>query len=1270
MEVLAETDLSKIIPNQVLDKIKIDKTSIIIVCPDTNISVKDVPIILTNCGIILSNNKGLISTGFGINFAGKNIKGQDIYNAIKDGMTDSDRKLSIEKEIPTKIAEKPPSYFFYEACAYSKGLSSVMKKASVSKAFQYYFMEIAKLYKFIKNNNATINIECLLLFKNTNGSFIKLIENPAIFASIKKEIFFDNFCMGLVPEKTIIPIVQKKSDQNEPIISNFPKILTRLKIETQQKITEKDTVQNDMPDIGVISKMVKKFGEDNSTSDDDKLPIGISTEELRNILKKSKITDPDIVANVKVALDTYVKEKGEKLTKEESQITVLKAINYTIHGKEELDEEYILNPVKLFNKLKEIRTHQTPLEFPKNINTIIKPEDIISLKHTTGVWRHKMEFEKTIHENAKKLFQTLEHMPDMKIQVKSITHDIIDDDINRYILYKIKLQNTKGGRKEPYVVELKLPTTVNDRYFKINGSPYIMGTQQMLKPVTKTDMNEVRVITNYSVVRLGLKNLKFNPADINRVIEYIKIRYPQLITQVSNTECVFKDGSTIFFTTNNVYTDPKNGITIMKDPDTGNLTDGDDIIKNKGRNEYSYDIVLSKIQKVNPEDKLTKTAKTIPFIYIYLGGFQVPLIIYMWQIKGLLTTLNDFDIEYEISKNPDKGYYALEKKDGTFLVMNPKDTRQRLIVNGLFAARFKEKIKNFEDNEEIQPWIDQTYGAKATLNMNLITKNEIDPITRELLEFENLPTNLPKLISTHCVDKLLNDKLDSLSDLKLYRARLSEMFVHIMYKLITMSHKRYTERVMYGDENAQFVLDPEYVMRDIMGHGVLQHTEPVSPVDEIFFASRTIKSGPGGVPKKTMFKPEHRAIHPSQYGIMSANSTPESGNVGLIVSHTLTPTIVNENGSYGVKDINSISSWGALAINEALTPFQNEMDSERLMMATTHAKQVTPTDGSEIPLVSTGAEFIVPQISSSRFVQKSKKDGEVIEVVPNKIMTVKYTDGTSETFDIIPRLSRTKMGVYLSLEMNTLPVGTKVKKSQIIAGTKNFDIKNNMYCSGKNVFMAVIQYMGLGHEDSYVIGRDMADSMTRDIVKEQQIVIPPDTKVLKLETKLGKKIENKEILVEFSYEDALEDYINLNQLEDISDDEELLSTYIKGKDTIKLLGIEGEIVDIKVFINNKTAADPQILSFHRKMTKETNTIVDKLSANTTNDNEKIKAIDNMSLKFTKIGGHKLKGGTDFLGSRIVYYIKQKKPLMVGDKLATRYGKLCQNIKRLILKNPY
>ena len=53
----------------------------------------------------------------------------------------------------------------------------------------------------------------------------------------------------------------------------------------------------------------------------------------------------------------------------------------------------------------------------------------------------------------------------------------------------------------------------------------------------------------------------------------------------------------------------------------------------------------------------------------------------------------------------------------------------------------------------------------------------------------------------------------------------------------------------------------------------------------------------------------------------------------------------------------------------------------------------------------TGAEQIIPQISSSRFVHKAKFDGVVTEIVPNETVTVRYSNGKEEVFDILPRRS-------------------------------------------------------------------------------------------------------------------------------------------------------------------------------------------------------------------------------------------------------------------------
>lgn len=236
--------------------------------------------------------------------------------------------------------------------------------------------------------------------------------------------------------------------------------------------------------------------------------------------------------------------------------------------------------------------------------------------------------------------------------------------------------------------------------------------------------------------------------------------------------------------------------------------------------------------------------------------------------------------------------------------------------------------------------------------------------------------------------------------------------------------------------------------------------------------------------------------------------------------------------------------------------------------------------------------------------------------------------------------------------MTTLPVNTKVSKNQMIAHTKNFS-SNGMYASGKNVFMAMMNYNGFSHEDSYVISSNLANSMIRDIIKEVHIIVPPDAKILRLEKEINKNITSNDVLVEFTYQEDIEKYIEINDLEQF-DDEEVLSTYAKGQDSIKLMGQNGEIIDIKIFINNKNLIDKQIVMFHNKLVKETKQTIGKLSSNITSKDEKYKSIDNLSLNFIQTGGHKIKG-TEFLGARIVYYIKQRLPLIDGDKIAGRFG---------------
>jgi len=982
--------------------LRVDQPTVFLIIPDTNINIWSTiygsGLIQTNCESIVASNKV-----FKIN--NKMFSGKAHFLDLKKNLLvkkSPGKKFRVNSNLMVdKVNSKDKKYWLYDLSLYSQSLKYSLKKFSYLMAVQKFFNAISKEYSRIKKKNPIIKVEILFLIKDLNGDLFNIFKNIKIYLPEKKLQdlnFYDNFAFISNCNKTILPIYHKDKGKNKLILKNINKIENFLEKEVIKKdlekesIIEKDEVTEEKPvnkESKEIEDILKKEDSLNKLSNDlskintnfketeDKVEIHIDNKKLSQILKKHNINDASIVANVKASLDSYINKKGDKLTKDEAEVVVFKSIYSSIYGDDEIKSEFITNPEKLIKKLEEKRTHETPLIFPTDLDeNIVSPKDIIDIKSTTGVWRQKQEFEKSIHKNVEKLFKTYENLSTNPIKVKDIKHTIIDDDVNRIIRYEVTLQNQDGGKKEPYKVYLNVPGIVNDRYLKLNDVPYIVPAQQFMKPVTKTIKDDVRLLTNYAMITLKLENVRFMPTELVEVINYIQIKYSGLIKSFDEEsgKVILNNGSEL-----NIYKteDPifKSSETIISIKDSQTLIDQEENEIKQGKYEFLYDVLIENIQKVNPKDQLSKTSKSIPYISIYLAGLKVPFIIYLWQQKGLLTTLNDFGINYEISNKKNNSGFTLNTSKG-FLNISPKTRKEKYFCNGLLQLKLNKTFEKLDDPTEIHDIIDKNYGQQATFNMRKMNENMIDVITQELLEFENLPTNLNNLLMTHCVDKLLNSKVDNIADLKVYRARISEMFLHIMYSVVKMAHTEYAKKLTLNDEDAKINIYSDFILDEIYNYpGVLSYTEATNPIDEIVLASKTIKTGPGGIKNKNTFRKNHKNIHPSHIGSLSANGTGESGTVGLDTAHTLTPAIVNTYGSYGV-------------------------------MAVKHATQVTPTNGNEPPLIGTGAEFIVTQLASKRFVQKANMDGVIEEVDPGKYVTVKYKNGKREIFDIFPRLSK------------------------------------------------------------------------------------------------------------------------------------------------------------------------------------------------------------------------------------------------------------------------
>ena len=326
------------------------------------------------------------------------------------------------------------------------------------------------------------------------------------------------------------------------------------------------------------------------------------------------------------------------------------------------------------------------------------------------------------------------------------------------------------------------------------------------------------------------------------------------------------------------------------------------------------------------------------------------------------------------------------------------------------------------------------------------------------------------------------------------------------------------------------------------------------------------------------------------------------------------------------------------------------MDSGRMVIARTHMGQKIPILNGEVPLVQSGAEFIVPQLTSSKFGHKASSNGEVTKVEKDKFIHVKYKDGSTEVLEIVPRYSSTKRSSTIRISLDTLQPGDKFKTGELIAWSKAF--KDNALAIGKNKKVAVLNYLGLSHEDGYVISEDMSNDFQSELVLKVPVIIPPNTKVLSFNKK--QFTELNEPLIVFQHEklenNNSDEYLANFDLIDSEFQNDVETLYTSNANSIVIKSPGGEIVDIKIRLNSRMNVDPVVLNEWEDQNNKIKSIQKELKKNTSKNN----LLDNIDTSVIKVGNHKLKG-KDYEGALVEFYINTVNPAKTGNKIANRFG---------------
>ena len=328
------------------------------------------------------------------------------------------------------------------------------------------------------------------------------------------------------------------------------------------------------------------------------------------------------------------------------------------------------------------------------------------------------------------------------------------------------------------------------------------------------------------MTRMAVKNMKFNTSQIDEIVGYIETRYPELIKNISKDrdklESVeFKDGTII---------QPREEVPFQRF-DKKIVRNGRKFVIEKrdektdltiGKNEFLFEELLKQIQSINPEDKLTTSKRSIPYVQANIVSRKIPLVYFLWQQQGLIEAMVNMGVDFEISNEATKPgtKHITMKLDGDgFLFIYPENRRQELVFNGLMQLPKQITIgpDDLSNRHALDNFINDKFGCKTTSTFDIAIEKMIDPTTAKLLEFNEYPDNYIDVLTQPLLEKLLNDEPDHPADLKNLRVRQAEILSSTIYDQLSIAHNTFVEKVNTGNEDAKIRMDENYIINNLMG---------------------------------------------------------------------------------------------------------------------------------------------------------------------------------------------------------------------------------------------------------------------------------------------------------------------------------------------------------------------------------------------------------------------------------------------------------------------
>jgi hypothetical protein len=541
---------------------------------------------------------------------------------------------------------------------------------------------------------------------------------------------------------------------------------------------------------------------------------------------------------------------------------------------------------------------------------VLEENDVSSKVFTSNQNMTKIKypsFEKVYNEKLfkKDLMNNVMFLNDKSIPVfvKNVGIEDSSDAMNYKETYTFDLED---GNRVRHKLKFDVPKFIDHKFMYLNGNKKIIIKQLYLKPVVKTKPDTVQVCSHYNklfVIRYGEKlspkterfkkalaiqdpSMEIKLGDSTLInnkylstIEYDELAKHYLSIKVKNAEFIFNQDMVREKLRLLNITPKENllcvGFTGDKDPlyvDVGTQ------LMNGGTLDLVDFILSVSTGKIVENFQEAKIGKKFMYTKVKILKQFLPLVVLLGFYEGLSTVLKKAQINHQFSDkrptNLNNNQAYIQFLDG-YLVYDIFPMQNALLMNGF--AEVATKAFNYSDFDSMDVYLsifETVYGNKMIANpfMNFY-EFLIDPITKEILEDLNYPTNFVELLLF--ANQLLADNTYlKENNMNLYRIRSNEMVNAYLYKALAKAYLDYT-MTAHNPNPIKISIPQDKIIKDLL---LSQNTEDYSilnPVVELEKSRAITPKGLQGLNVSEAFDQSKRAYDKTMMGILAMSTSPD-----------------------------------------------------------------------------------------------------------------------------------------------------------------------------------------------------------------------------------------------------------------------------------------------------------------------------------------------------------------------------------------------------------